>query len=624
MLKHCSAIFVLIFVFVSNGFCAVQTCITDSCDKTLAASLAYGDIFIGVEPHDALLQERSHGYLEHIISLSNSSTKSHIVTLEGPANSHGNGDYIRKVSRTVELAPSSKTKVSLFLPPVDIQGRNLDVIIDGKKQPKELKIKYPSLNEYPYYTEHNRISQKFNILLSTNVSYDRFKKKVAQKTKEHEEGEKSDLSLSKLVEQFGKCVFLPSNEPVEKWSDSWLAYTGYDGIVVLADDMNSMPGPVLSAIMKYVRCGGSLLVIGNWDGASELADGQEIAGQLQLNYIHFGICAVIDEKDAEKWSPQTWQVIMNRLWSPVGKELSRYRTIAKANEEFTIVSSLAIPVRGLFLLVLIFAILIGPVNLFVLGRMRKRMWMLWTVPLIAVITSAAVFGYAVYTEGLDAHAKTISITIFDGKTNMATTIGVNAFYCPLTPRWGLHYDYETELTPLGLQTWGGGRARYIDWTNDQHLSAGWIIGRVPAHFLFRKSQMTADPITITANGQNEFVVSNNLDVEIIRLLYADGEGKIHSAENIAPAGHKNLAVTEQDIGDVGKAGSWRKIYSSNWARGYKSILTKPEKYLKRGRCIAVLDGAPFVEDALGAAKIKNFESVVICLMEGSADAGRSK
>jgi hypothetical protein len=620
-LKCFPLLFVVILVFFSSGLCGVNSCSRESGEEVLEESSVYGDVFIAVERQDPFPNKLNHGYVEYVISLSNNSSESHIITLAGPADSYGGGDHIRRISRTIELLPSAKTKISFFQPPVEVRGGNLEVIIDGKKQRKTIKLEYCRLEQDFYgsgsYAYNRRRS--FNVLLSPNVSYDSFKKN--NPTSDQSPPKKA---ANDLLKEFGECEFLPARSLVEKWSDNWLAYTGYDGIVTTKDDINSMPIPVISAVLKYIRCGGSLLVIGKWDGAGKLADTQETLGQLQLNYIGFGVCAVCDSNDVEKWEEQTWQIIRTSLWEPVGEETAKHRTIVQANSEFSIVDSLAIPVRGLFLLVLIFAIVIGPVNLWVLGRMRRRIWMLWTVPLIAIVTSAAIFFYAVFSEGLDANSRICAITILDGKTHTATTIGVNAFYCPLTPRGGLHYDYQTELTPLGLQHWGGGRDRYVDWTNDQSFSAGWVIGRVPAHFLLRKSQTVAEPIRIVADSENQLVVHNNLGVGISRLLYADGQGNIHSAENIASAGQKKLIQMQQSIGNSGKPDILREVYASSWATAYKVISASPEKYLKLNTCIAVLKGAPFVEDALPAAKLKNFESVAVCLMKGSDDAGRSK
>jgi len=233
MLKHCCAIFVLIFVFVSNGFCTVRTCGADSCDNTLSSSSAYGDVFVTVEEHDVFPEYRSHGYSEHIISLSNSSTNSHVVTLEAPVDSYGSGDHIRRVRQTISLPPDFDIKLSLFLPPVEARGSNLNIIIDGKMQKEKLRLEFDR-----YVSNYYRAERDLNILLGSNVSYDSFAKKEIPE-------------LQKKKHDTEKCNFLAAVRSVEEWSDNWLSYTGYDGIVVKANDISSMPEGVFSAIIKY-------------------------------------------------------------------------------------------------------------------------------------------------------------------------------------------------------------------------------------------------------------------------------------------------------------------------------------------------------------------------------------
>ena len=61
--------------------------------------------------------------------------------------------------------------------------------------------------------------------------------------------------------------------------------------------------------------------------------------------------------------------------------------------------------RGLLLVVLLFAVLIGPANLFILSRKRRQIWLFWTVPLLSLLASVSVFGYAAFAEGWTGFAR---------------------------------------------------------------------------------------------------------------------------------------------------------------------------------------------------------------------------
>jgi len=586
-------------------------------------SQTYDDITVSVA--SSFEQKRHHGYAEHRITIQNTSADQiHIVTLSAPKVSYSRGDGIRKLTKTIAITPASETTVSIFQPAANVEGRNLEVIIDNKKQKEDIELKFSNLDSV-YYQFGRRFPDKMEdlplcILLSQNVSYDSFKKnpltlKLSQTTKH--------ISAPETVKDW-MYDFSSADSKIESWSDNWLAYTPYDGIVVTAEDMQSIPENVKSAILKYIRCGGSLLVLGKWEGVKQWQDTEENSDSLKLYYIDFGVCIISEISNVQSWQEQTWQQLNAIAWQQTGKELLRYRGIAAANDELQVVDTLAIPVRGLFILVFVFAIVIGPVNLLVLHRMKKRIWMLWTVPVIAILTSAAVFSYALYTEGLDSNSRTRSITILNQKSDTATTIGIDAFYCPLTPRGGLHYNNETELTPLGLETWQRGRARTIDWTNDQYLESGWIAGRVPAHFLLRKSRTDARSVNVITNNQNKLFAENYFGTNISSLWYADKDGRIYSAQNIAAGAKAELTLTQNTLPKENKNNTWRNAYSSNWTNAYDGIIEKPQEYLMPGTYIAVLNTSPFVEQSLAKIKKQNLESVVFGITEGPFDEGRSR
>ena len=48
---------------------------------------------------------------------------------------------------------------------------------------------------------------------------------------------------------------------------------------------------------------------------------------------------------------------------------------------------------------------IGPVNLIYLNRIKRRTWMLWTIPAISVATTLLVFAYSLLREGITPDAR---------------------------------------------------------------------------------------------------------------------------------------------------------------------------------------------------------------------------
>ena len=75
-----------------------------------------------------------------------------------------------------------------------------------------------------------------------------------------------------------------------------------------------------------------------------------------------------------------------------------------------------VPVRGLFVLVLLFAVGIGPANLWLLSRYKRRIWLWWNVPAISLLTCLVVFAYSLVSEGITGRGKTASMTLLDERS----------------------------------------------------------------------------------------------------------------------------------------------------------------------------------------------------------------
>src|SRR5205085_786212 len=127
---------------------------------------------------------------------------------------------------------------------------------------------------------------------------------------------------------------------------------------------------------------------------------------------------------------------------------------ASANAAFPVVENDKVPVRSTVMIMLAFVVVIGPVNLIVLSRLNRRTWLLWTIPAISGFTCLLVFVYSLLREGVTPTVRIEAMTMLDQVNRRATTIGTEAFYCPLTPSRGLLFNSETEATPLvGTADW---------------------------------------------------------------------------------------------------------------------------------------------------------------------------
>ena len=414
---------------------------------------------------------------------------------------------------------------------------------------------------------------------------------------------------------------LRAESPVAEWSENWLAYSAFDAIILSESDLRTMPPAVLTAVGDYLQAGGNVVLPGRkempaaWhpNAKTIFPDGTEFT-------VGFGRCFALNAEDPGTFNPATVQTLRDTV-----REAAQYwRALpddaSAANNVMPVVQNMKIPVRGIVIIMLVFVVVIGPVNIVYLARRNRRTWLLWTIPAISFVTTLVVFAYSLLREGITPDTRIAGLTVVDQVSHHNATIGAAAFYCPLTPSGGLNFEYETEATPLVRSGYGSGTSRDVDWTQSQHFSHGWVSARVPAHFHLRKSGVGRERIqVIHENGKREII--NGLGAPVKSLWYADADMNIYQATDVEAGQKGGLIPSSQSspAEDAGPNGLLRQI-------GYTTSPDKlpgiAAKYLKRNTYIAVLDGNPFIENGLGAAaspKRTKSSAVVFGILDPSED-----
>lgn len=613
-----------------------------------ARAVTYGDVDVTIESLPRGYP--SHGYNVYQFTVVNRSPgQAHEVRLELPKTLHmAHEDHIRSLTRTVTVEPGAAVHLDLLQPVrMTLYGEGVSVFVDGREQEDPLRLNFSSHGVGPRSYGHYGGSPTGMVVPVVLVSptcraFLRRAEEVAgglagpMGSSGVHRGPAPALGTVKrgpggmpgsmpggmpggmppggMPAPTMNVEFAKADAEVSAWSSNWLSYSRYDGIVVSGEDILA-PSAVRTALWQYAECGGTLLILGD---PGKVLPGSwtrhDPKGEPFIGYeAGFGTCLVYpggNLTDLHALVPH---------WIRPGQPLRTTRSIANANAVFPVVDDIGIPVRSLLVLMIVFVILIGPVNLWVLARYQRRIWMLWTIPAISLVTCLAVFGCMLIVEGWQGHLRTETITILDQGTKRATTIGWTAFYSPLTPGDGLHFSRATELAPQRAEPWwhGAGTACSIDWTQDQHLTRGWVAARVPAHFMVRKSETRHERVTLLWAPGDSWVMVNGLGEDVRQFWFADREGNLYGADKVPAGGQATLTSLKRSL-PAGRE-SRQAIYQSDWLERMQSIPRNPDRVLAPGTYLAVLDGAPFLEDGLRNAKTRKRRALVLGILE-AADA----
>ncbi len=564
----------------------------------------YGDVVIQVLPD--LPQSTTHGYHEFPFQVTNESpAASRRVTLMGPESFQaGIGLHsLRALEHTVTVGPRSSVRLALMQPPVPTFGNGLRVTVDGRPQREII----PWSSGHPEYRigragRHSaaRPERSHRVLISQRLTEEDFPPHTPEEY----------------------WVFRAVTS-IDAWSSNWLAYSGYDGVVTTAGELAAAPAGVVETLWHYVETGGTLLVLGRLEPGilalpyptPEAANRYLIEAGLEVDYAGFGEVLVAARATgvSDLTEPQFERV--KQAWQRSRTIWDRARQPSAAHRQHPVADDVEIPVRGLFLVVLVFSVLIGPVNLAILTRRGKRMWLLWTIPAASILTCAVVVLYVLAGEGLVRFRRTEGLTLLDQRARRATTLGWTGFYATLTPGDGLRFEVDTEVSPV--LSWAYGQqdssARVVEWSDRQHLIRGWLRARLPSYFIIRKSEPRRERISLRRRAGGMLEAVNGLGVDLDLLCVADAGGRLFVSEPLTAGAAGRLEATGETA--AGGPGVLRELYRGDLASRLLRIQREPGGYLRAGTYVAVARASPFIEAGLSDLDREILKTVIYGIFE---------
>lgn len=543
-----------------------------------ARAVEYGDVSVTVEAPPSAATE--HGYAEYRATITNRSSRAREV--EVSLEEMYGYSAIEKLARTTAVPASSTVTVSLFQPALPLGSGKLAVRIDGREEEQAVSIGGTNHAQNRLNNHYGSRAFQATVLGSREVM----------------------APLIPLVGGSFSLVQNPNDAP--QWSGNWLGYTRYTALALSGGDWDRMPEAARTAVRRYVQAGGVLLML----NPGERAYSWQTGSRRQTTPYGFGQVIYGEEGNLTHW-PVAISNSLNRE-STVWQDLS----IEETHAIFPVIEKYGLPARGMLILLVLFALVIGPLNFVVLARKNRRMWLLWTVPAISLATSLAVFLYAALAEGWTTKVRCETVTYLDQRTHDAATFGYLGVYASLTPGDGLHFSYDTEVWPeLPSRDYRDRPTpRAIDLSHDQHLESGWVTARVPAYFKVRKAEQRRERLVVEREADGSLWATNGLGAAVTELYLTDKSSRVYHAAGIPAGGRANLTMTPE------RAGDWQPerlimLAGQDWRRGVASMMGAAPQLHRPNSYVALLDGAPFMEQPLKGAREIRAASAVFGVLE---------
>jgi hypothetical protein len=210
-----------------------------------------------------------------------------------------------------------------------------------------------------------------------------------------------------------------------------------------------------------------------------------------------------------------------------------------------------VPVTGFLILAILFAIVVGPLNLWWVRRANARHLFLLTTPALSLATCICLLGFNLAMEGVSLRRVAQQLVYLDNGTQECMTWSKNTYFSGFSVT-AMELSQDTKLLPYDPED-AADRYRYsyrydsndrpdlgLDWRHNQAAMGAWIPGRVNRQLVFADASSKQQRLLIAKSGEG-WEITNGLGVAVTSLTWRDGEGREWHCEETADGARAQLA-----------------------------------------------------------------------------------
>lgn len=285
-------------------------------------------------------------------------------------------------------------------------------------------------------------------------------------------------------------------------------------------------------------------VVPNWSGGVQatLGDAAEVAkryGDPPFLVTKNGLGHVVAMRNQEPFpgNAMFWSMVLGQLGDEQFMWVKRHgMSLHRPNDDywnFFIRGVGDAPVFSFTLFITLFALVIGPMNYWLLGRWKRTYLVLLTVPLGAVLVTGMLFIYALATDGIGVRARLRSVTVINPETAEFAMISRQSYYASIAPSQGLVFPTKAAIYPLEQYPAVNYRSTLrLKMGDQQQLQNGYIKSRTLAQFMVLQGGSSESRLQVTATG-GKCSATNQLGVPLSLLVVHDLDGKLYVAHDVA-------------------------------------------------------------------------------------------
>jgi len=461
-------------------------------------------------------------------------------------NMHRSGLYNQHIgsrfqaTKSIILAPGDSRTLSLNAP-----SSHLDISdLYGLSCYYELMVLIDS-KAYSYAPEGQRITSNVhpkNIALLTNsLSAEIFSK------------------IFDISSCYDDMLVVEFSESIQHWPSNPQFYSGKRVIFCSSED--NFPSAVRQSLREWVFSGGTLITClppeQSWaENYSHLPDGVEISNygwgteifcqpftqeqqQKIAKYPTTKLSSLMEIKENSiPEIPSVWNIInQEALLFSQKQPFSAKVLLSNANQYL----SLPIPevkTDSLFFIMLVFIIVIGPVNYYFFQRKKKKLWLLLSTPILSGLFCLIIILFITFGEGWLATGQYIGLTLLDQNHNLANTKALCGIYSAINLQKPFHFTAPDCLVFNNIEKY-----QLLD-EPGQVFASSLVRSRIPVYYTVNRTETRQEKLRFQEVPEG-LEVSNGLGGPLEHLAVRWSENTVYT--NLSPINPGVKAILTKQV-----------------------------------------------------------------------------
>ncbi|MGC1481903.1 MAG: hypothetical protein WA771_15495 [Chthoniobacterales bacterium] len=379
-------------------------------------------------------------------------------------------------------------------------------------------------------------------------------------------------SWSPLQEQAKKnktplsgSIFEPSKIPTH-----WRGLSGVTLLWITADEFDALLPAQRTTVEDWVRLGGQLFWVVQKTSTRSLTEfgapsSDELTAPLGLGTISFR------QWDGRELPPDETLTAINKVSDRAAEQINS--GYAKRWRLADNVGGLRFPVTLLVIFITLFAITIGPLNLFWFARSGRRHRLFWTTPLISLVASGLLVAIILLQDGTGASGQRITFARLLPDSNQMIIRQEQVSRSGLLLDRAFTLAEPALVAPLVIHDQANATRQFRQ--DDENLSGDWFSSRsVQAQYLEALVPTRARVELLETQPDGTPTLLSSVPHTLDTILYVDAEGRRWQAGPLRPGEKLPLIpATQEQFSDVLTVPAAGPLVSSAWTsqRGTRNV-----------------------------------------------------